>query len=458
MFQSNQQLTVHTMPLSIQDPSTMMHAGQNDPSLNARDGTENGAACKVEAVVYSSKKLQDDLKMLGLKIKQHEDNLKYLKSQKNSLEESIVDMQECNLVKILSICSNAIVDLVKYLKSQKNSLEESIVDMQVTLGKYHSSSVPKTESEDLSSVQSEGETVECILRREKSAAAIICQLKTRHGTQASHLPLTMDVLGVVATLGKVDDENLSRLLSEYLGMETMLAVVCKTYDGVKSLETYETEGSVNRTSGLHGLGASIGRPLDGRFLVICLETLRPYYGAFIADDPQRRLELLKPRLPNGESPPGFLGYAVNMIHVDHMNLFCVTTNGDGLRETLFYHLFSRLQVYRTRGEMLQALPLISDGAVSLDGGIIRSSGVFSLGRREEVDIKFPKSSGSTPPEKYFETEDGIKEMKWKKERLIDDMKREQALLDQTKFNFEVKKQEFVKFLAQSSPYTTQVMP
>lgn len=31
--------------------------------------------------------------MLGLKIKQHEDNLKYLKSQKNSLEESIVDMQ-----------------------------------------------------------------------------------------------------------------------------------------------------------------------------------------------------------------------------------------------------------------------------------------------------------------------------------------------------------------------------
>lgn len=84
--------------------------------------------------------------------------------------------------------------------------------------------------------------------------------------------------------------------------------------------------------------------------------------------------------------------------------------------------------------------------------------IFLFDTREEVDIKFPKSSGSTPPEKYFETEDGIKEMKWKKERLIDDMKREQALLDQTKFNFEVKKQEFVKFLAQSSPYTTQVMP
>lgn len=64
-------------------------------------------------------------------------------------------------------------------------------------------------------------------------------------------------------------------------METMLAVVCKTYDGVKSLETYEKEGSVNRTSGLHGLGASIGRPLDGRFLVICLETLRYVFHGYI---------------------------------------------------------------------------------------------------------------------------------------------------------------------------------
>ena len=31
-----------------------------------------------------------------------------------------------------------------------------------------------------------------------------------YDTQASHLILTKDVLGAVATLGKVDDENLSR--------------------------------------------------------------------------------------------------------------------------------------------------------------------------------------------------------------------------------------------------------
>ena len=57
-------------------------------------------------------------------------------------------------------------------------------------------------------------------------------------------------------------------------METMLAIVCKTYEGVKALEMYDMEGCINKSCGLHGLGASIGRALDGRFLVICLEYLR----------------------------------------------------------------------------------------------------------------------------------------------------------------------------------------
>ena len=97
------------------------------------------------------------------------------------------------------------------------------------------------------------------------------------------------------------------------------------------------------------------------------------------DDPQKRLNILKPRLSNGECPPGFINFAVNMINIDNSDLSCVTPSGYGLRETLFYSLFSRIQVYRTRTEMIKALPLISDGALSLDGGMIRSGGVFSLG-------------------------------------------------------------------------------
>lgn len=70
-----------------------------------------------------------------------------------------------------------------------------------------------------------------------------------------------------------------------------------------------------------------------------------------------------------------------MINIDSMHVFCVTGSGYGLRETLFYNLFSRVQVYKTRLEMLRALPCISSGAVSLDGGMVKSAGMFSLGNR-----------------------------------------------------------------------------
>lgn len=196
----------------------------------------------------------------------------------------------------------------------------------------------------------------------------------------------------------------------------MMAIVCRSYDGVKALETYTEGGQINTNSGFHGLAASVGKSLEGRHLVICLDSLRhvllcvlflikyitkwrtghitvfnifsfhpsarrPYPGDFIDSDEQRRLEILEPRLPNGECPPGFLGYAVNMIILDKSNLVWVTPSGCGLRETLFYSLLSRLQVYKTRTEMLQALPVISDGAISLDGGMIKSCGIFSLGNR-----------------------------------------------------------------------------
>ncbi|CAH9097767.1 unnamed protein product [Cuscuta europaea] len=400
----------------MHDPSMLNHTGPNNAPPFANQGAQNGIA---DSAAYKAKKCQDALQETGLRVQQHEENM-------------------------------------KFLKTKKNKLDDSIIDLQVALGKYHSATSPAIENDGLSYVRSEEETLEQILKHEKSAAAILCQLKTLHGTQASNSPLSKDVLGVVATLARVEDDKLSRVLSDYLGLETMLAVVCKTYDGVRVLETYDQEGLVNKSSGLHALGMSIGRPLDGRFLVICLENLSPFAGDFIADDPQRRLDLLKPKLPNGESPPGFLGFAVNMINVDSINLFCVTSNGHGLRETLFYNLFSRLQVYKTRIEMLRALPCISSGAISLDGGIIKGAGIFSLGSRD-VDVKFPKNFGRTcPPQNFFQVENKIKEVKWERERILEDMQREQALLDHARFNFEVKKQDFIKHLAQSSSYATQM--
>ncbi|XP_022957775.1 protein DEFECTIVE IN MERISTEM SILENCING 3-like isoform X2 [Cucurbita moschata] len=417
MFQqNNMQLAIRIPTSPAQDSSQYMQVDQSDKSLVMSGDMQNGGFTHAEYIFNFSKKLEEDLQTFGMKIKQHEDNIKFLKTQKNKLDESILDLQ----------------------------------------GKYHSSGTPVAENEVHSHPQSEEETMEQIMRQEMSAAGIICRLNTHHGIQAYNITLTKDVLGIVARLGKLDDDNLGRLLSEYLGMETMLAIVCRTYDGVKMLETYDKEGCINKSSGLHGLGASIGRNLDGRFLVICLEHLRPYAGDFIPNDPQRRLDLLKPRLPNGECPPGFVGFAVNMINIDSTHLFCFAANGYGLRETLFYSLFSRLQVYKTRGDMLQALPCISDGALSLDGGIIKANGLFCLGNQEDVQLRFPKASmKSSLPESYIESERQMKELKWKKEKMIEDIKREQALLNNSKLNFDRKKAEFLKFLAESSSYAAQ---
>lgn len=56
------------------------------------------------------------------------------------------------------------------------------------------------------------------------------------------------------------------------------------------------------------------------------------------------------------------------------------------------------------------------------------------------------------PDNYSEIEKKLKEAKWEKERLLEDMQREEALLDQSKLNYQVKKEEFVKFIAKTSPY------
>ncbi|XP_065847364.1 uncharacterized protein [Euphorbia lathyris] len=49
-------------------------------------------------------------------------------------------------------------------------------------------------------------------------------------------------------------------------------------------------------------------------------------------------------------------------------------------------LFSRLQVYKSREEMLLALPLISDGVISLDGGMITPNGFVSLRNRFQLSL------------------------------------------------------------------------
>jgi len=74
-----------------------------------------------------------------------------------------------------------------------------------------------------------------------------------------------------------------------------------------------------------------------------------------------------------------MDYAVNMIDLDSHHLQTRTASGHGLRETVLFSLFKKLHVYKTRENMVDALDCIEDGAVSLDGGIIRENRALSIG-------------------------------------------------------------------------------
>lgn len=56
-----------------------------------------------------------------------------------------------------------------------------------------------------------------------------------------------------------------------------MAVVCKTYEGVMALEKYNKDGMIERRSGLNGLGLSVARNIQARYLVYCIENLRQVF-------------------------------------------------------------------------------------------------------------------------------------------------------------------------------------
>ncbi|XP_031249144.1 LOW QUALITY PROTEIN: structural maintenance of chromosomes flexible hinge domain-containing protein GMI1-like [Pistacia vera] len=201
--------------------------------------------------------------------------------------------------------------------------------------------------------------------RGQSVAAVLCCVGKEFPLQELRTDFIEDIVSVVALIGRAWTGKLSRMLAECLGEDQMLALVCRSFRAACALEEYEKSGDVNYTHGLHGKAAERGKP---------------YTGELDGSDPQRRLALPEPILPYGDTPPGFMGYAVNMVDLDEHYVTQGTDAGDGLRETLFYRLFGELQVYRTREDMIEARACIKHGAISLDGGILKENGLICLGR------------------------------------------------------------------------------
>ncbi|XP_026403725.1 structural maintenance of chromosomes flexible hinge domain-containing protein GMI1-like isoform X2 [Papaver somniferum] len=286
------------------------------------------------------KKNEDDVKRIGSLIKVLESNLKLLTEEKASTENEISQLQDL------------------YRHQTNSHMHDFVTDKEVVIKQ---------------------------IEMNNTAACVWCNIPA--DIQSQELP---DVVGIVALLGSVSTESLSRMLAKYLGKELMLAVVCKSYAAARRLEKYGEGGEVDRSDGLHVVAAQLGRPINCGFLVICLEDLCPFRGKFKSDeDPQKKLSLVDPILPTDEIPSGFLGHAVNMVDIEIQHLHTRTNKGYYLRETLFYLLFGELQVYGTREQMNQARAFIKHGAISLDGGILKSNGILSLGPQREPEVRFP---------------------------------------------------------------------
>ncbi|PHT53341.1 hypothetical protein CQW23_07803 [Capsicum baccatum] len=232
--------------------------------------------------------------------------------------------------------------------------------------------------------------VEKIEGKVDSAAAVIHKLLRSPQSGQQYLKYAHDILGAVALLGEVRTHKLSSILSTFLGEDQMLAVVCKSHAAARSFENYQMDGTVNCVSALDILAARLGTSIKGRCSIICLDDIRPYTRG-VGRYPQRELAFPPPTSLNGKTPPGFLGYAVNMIFTPAEHLQFRTASGHDLRETLFYLLLGKLQVYQSREYLYMARSCVEDGAVSLDGGMIRGNGVVSIGS-EEPNILFPVNS------------------------------------------------------------------
>ncbi|XP_027158168.1 structural maintenance of chromosomes flexible hinge domain-containing protein GMI1 isoform X2 [Coffea eugenioides] len=306
---------------------------------------------------------------------------------------------------------------------------------------------PYLDLHDLERTAGKKLVAEQIVCRGDSAAAVICRLFQSVTYKEKGIDFADKVLGVVALLGTVQTHDLSRIFAQYLGEHQMLAIVCKSYADAAYLEKHDPDGRVNNAYGLHELATKLGISINRQYHVLCVENIRPYAGDF-SSDPQRYLSLPEPTLPNGKPPPGFLGYAVNMIELDVNFWFWRTASGHGLRETLFYRLFGELQVYENRQCMNMASCCIKDGAVSLDGGILRGNGVISLGHWEP-DVKFPVLPLDS--QRYFSPRkvEVLKEIEAKKQELRETnykLKAEQRTLGEVMKKFKETKERYQSLL------------
>ncbi|KAG7551735.1 hypothetical protein ISN45_Aa06g023820 [Arabidopsis thaliana x Arabidopsis arenosa] len=268
---------------------------------------------------------------------------------------------------------------LKCLEAEQNQAKEELSTLQASL-----EPLGATFPECLSTKESMMKQIE--EKHHDTAALVFCCLYRKAPPPQSLFLSKKGVFSLVALLGSVASTSLSRVLSEYLGEDMMLALVCK------SAKIGPNNAEYLRLQSNH------------RFHVLCLDAIRPWKDGLLENDPQKKLAMDDPKLPDGDPIPGFKGYAVNMIDLATEELTIQTYSGYGLRETLFYNLFGNLQVYETQKQVEAALPHINGGgAVSLDGFIAKENGFLYSGC-SKPEIHFPVTVKEDEEEKLRKLE------------------------------------------------------
>ncbi|XP_024523568.1 uncharacterized protein LOC9648379 [Selaginella moellendorffii] len=191
-----------------------------------------------------------------------------------------------------------------------------------------------------------------------------------------------DILGPIVLLARVEKDEINRSLSTFLGARSLLQVVCKTYKGIRWLRS--SDANVDNSTAFLAFVRSNKLWIPENFPVFRIDAIKQYKrkdgnAAVDAQHPQKLLNIPPPVLSNGEIPAGFLGYGVNFLYLRREHL--------ELRQSLFYHVFRKLQVYNTEENMLNAWNemSLSCQAVSLDGGRC-DKGQVLIGSRRTFEV------------------------------------------------------------------------
>ncbi|KAH8944975.1 hypothetical protein BDL97_12G015300 [Sphagnum fallax] len=365
---------------------------------------------------HTEQRLQEEMTALASKIKETKMEQAHLRRSKVVLEKEIAHQK----------------DVTEELLREQDMIQRRCVEAQdqIILSREHNQPV-RTDQHVRAELRQHGGHLAARVFQE------LCD-RDRHGSASF---LKGEGIGVPATLARVENQDLNTTLSEYIGVKSLLTLVCKTQRGVSSLEVKDAHGNVDQRVGIHAAASPL--QIRGRFEALALEDLQPFSGGVIRNHPQLLLDM------RPVESTGFLGFAANLLHMNEEQLSIRVTlrsKGDqqfGLRETLFYDLFRHLQVYDTKENMLQAKQrhLLQSGAVSLDGGVITSNMRQRLGPRRASPVSFAlvsyeercATSGLIPPTSdAFERRQALQKVRSSVERHKQQLaQREDELLKKT---------------------------